>query len=721
MIKYRLKNAYVLLYAEYYSYLALTVARVRRIIPNFVRSKTLVGASRSRLNIIKRAIFLILRIIVLLLIPLWSLRAFMHKRSDQKISVRQFGESTLFRRFISFKPACIVIFAPIDYEFRFQRPQQLAKILVHLGYQVIFVNPTINISNNSRNYTQLTKVDNIKVVNIYLKDNSSYVSINPISKSSAQIIAILLEDLFTKENVGNTTLVFQQPGWFNLAQLMAGNQIVFDCMDLHHGFENISAEMEILDAELAVLSDLVTVTSPFLQKYLGQISGQESNLIRNGCDFAFFNNPKDRIEMAIVVGYFGAIAEWFDVSFVRELALSRADITIELIGSVTTDKLREIRHLPNVKILGEVPYRDLPEKIAKWRIGIIPFKLTPLIQATNAVKMYEYASAGLQVLSTRIPEVELAASQTQGIYVVDSNQEILSNLEIALSQPSNVIESLQSWASNQSWLDRGVDLVYLINKQTRVSVVILMWNKADMTIRCLKSIIERSGYQNLEIILVDNASELNEYEIVQNWIILNGAPIRVIRNNSNLGFAAGNNVGIREATGEYVVLLNNDTEVTSGWIWKALKHFRRTPGLGLLGPSTNNCGNEARVRLRSPEEDWLDECFFRFNLRTSETIEATSVAFFCVFIPRKVILEVGLLDEGFGRGYFEDDDYCRRVETFGYEIKIARDIFIYHKMGASFNTIGELEQNELFLQNKRRYESKWGKWHPHVYSTDSDQ
>ena len=645
----------------------------------------------------------------------------MHSRSPQNSSVQPVGESRLFRRFIPFKSRCIVIFAPIDYEFRFQRPQQLAKVLVHLGFQVIYVNPTIQLSNNSKDHLKLTKMDNVAIATIYLKTESSYISIKPISKSNALNVASLLEELFLRENVGNTTLVFQQPGWFNLAQLMAGNQIVFDCMDLHHGFENVPDEMELLDADLAILSDLVTVTSPFLQNYLEQISGQTSNLIRNGCDFAFFNQPKVLSANDIVVGYFGAIAEWFDVSFVRELALSRPDITIELIGFVSTDELRGIKNISNVKILGEVPYRDLPEKIARWQIGIIPFKLTPLIQGTNAVKMYEYASAGLQVISTRIPEVELAASETQGIYVVDSNKEIFSKLQLALSQPSKVIEGLQAWANTQTWFDRGVELVELINTQTKVSIVVLMWNKADMTIRCLKSVVERSGYQNLEIILVDNASEIDEYEIVQNWINLNDAPIRVIRNESNLGFAAGNNVGIRETTGEYVVLLNNDTEVTPGWIWKALKHFRRTPNLGLLGPSTNNCGNEARVGLRSPEEVWLDECFFRFNLRTPETIEASSVAFFCVFIPRKVILEVGLLDEDFGRGYFEDDDYCRRVETFGYEIKITRDIFVYHKMGASFNTIGELEQNELFLKNKRRYESKWGKWHPHVYSTDSDQ
>jgi GT2 family glycosyltransferase len=243
-----------------------------------------------------------------------------------------------------------------------------------------------------------------------------------------------------------------------------------------------------------------------------------------------------------------------------------------------------------------------------------------------------------------------------------------------------------------------------------------------MTIKCLQSIIQRSDYPNLEIILVDNDSKAEESTLVTNWLenqsFLN---IRYIRNSTNLGFAAGNNVGLREATGDYLVVLNNDTEVSPGWIWRSLKHFYRNPSLGILGPSTNNCGNEARVKLHVVEHDWLSETVPRFNFRVPRLIQANTVAFFCVFIPQKVFNEVGFLSEDYGRGYFEDDDYCRSAQAAGYEIGIARDVFVYHKMGASFNLLEDTEKTRLFNENKNKYEAKWGTWKPHTYAFDTDQ
>jgi GT2 family glycosyltransferase len=239
---------------------------------------------------------------------------------------------------------------------------------------------------------------------------------------------------------------------------------------------------------------------------------------------------------------------------------------------------------------------------------------------------------------------------------------------------------------------------------------------------CLKSIFERSDYINMEVILVDNGSNPEESAIVKNWIRKeNGNQTKYVLNEKNLGFAAGNNVGIKMATGDFLVVLNNDTEVTPGWIWRAIKHFSMNPRLGLLGPSTNNCGNEARIVLRNQDGNWLQEVIPRFGLRELRAIPATTVAFFCVFISKEALDEIGLISEEYGRGYFEDDDYCRRAQAAGYEISIARDIFVYHQMSASFDLLGDSAKAELFKANKTVYESKWGQWVPHTYTFDEDQ
>jgi GT2 family glycosyltransferase len=188
-----------------------------------------------------------------------------------------------------------------------------------------------------------------------------------------------------------------------------------------------------------------------------------------------------------------------------------------------------------------------------------------------------------------------------------------------------------------------------------------------------------------------------------------------------LGFAAGNNIGIQRASGDVVILLNNDTEVTNGWLWRSLKHLQNDSMLGLLGPSTDNCGNEARISLLRNDATWRRQILYRFSFRKLQRFQNKTVAFFCVFIKREVIEKVGLLDEAFGRGYFEDDDYCRRVEQEGYTVAISRDIFVHHEMGASFNEIEDESRKKLFEANRAVYEKKWGPWKPHKYSLDSDQ
>jgi GT2 family glycosyltransferase len=117
----------------------------------------------------------------------------------------------------------------------------------------------------------------------------------------------------------------------------------------------------------------------------------------------------------------------------------------------------------------------------------------------------------------------------------------------------------------------------------------------------------------------------------------------------------------------------------------------------------------------------LQEAIPRFGLRQLRAFPATTLAFFCVFISREVLDKIGFISEDFGRGYFEDDDYCRRVEAAGYEISIARDIYVHHQMSASFDLLGDSVKRELFETNKAIYESKWGVWVPHTYTFDEDQ
>src|SRR5205814_5478816 len=116
------------------------------------------------------------------------------------------------------------------------------------------------------------------------------------------------------------------------------------------------------------------------------------------------------------------------------------------------------------------------------------------------------------------------------------------------------------------------------------------------------------------------------------------------------------------ATGDYLVILNNDTVVTPNWITDMLYYFQQNPKIGLLGPVTNNIGNEAKIKTHYKNyQQMLLEVEKISALQEGKLRKLKTAAFFCVMMPRKIYQLVGELDENFGLGFFEDDDYCRRV------------------------------------------------------------
>ncbi|MCC4264587.1 glycosyltransferase family 2 protein [Oceanimonas baumannii] len=249
----------------------------------------------------------------------------------------------------------------------------------------------------------------------------------------------------------------------------------------------------------------------------------------------------------------------------------------------------------------------------------------------------------------------------------------------------------------------------------KVSVIVLTYNNLELTQACLNSIERFTDYPNLELILVDNASSDGTPEFLQNYAI-GKDHVKVCLNDENLGFSAGNNVGLAAATGDYLVILNNDTFVTQGWLHGLVRALKRHSELGLVGPVTNNIGNEARINIHYANMEQMTEQAAQYTQSHSgEIYPARCAAFFCVMFSRETYLAVGPMDEDFGVGFFEDDDYCNRVRQLGLKVGIVEDVFVHHHLSASFNKLKAGTKQALFERNKAIYESKWGEWQPHTY------
>jgi GT2 family glycosyltransferase len=235
-----------------------------------------------------------------------------------------------------------------------------------------------------------------------------------------------------------------------------------------------------------------------------------------------------------------------------------------------------------------------------------------------------------------------------------------------------------------------------------VSVVILTRNLLDLTIQCVSS-IQRNTKEKIEFVFVDNGSTDGTVEF------LRGLPsAKVIVNSENRGFSAGCNQGMLAAEGEYIVLLNNDTVVTDGWLTHLLRWLKRDSSIGIVGPRSNSIGSEEQVIRNIPYQTIVELESFAQNRKEKydqqgfPTIQLMGV---CMAFHRNLIERIGGLDERFFPGCFEDDDFCVRTQISGKKLWIANDVFIHHYGSPSFIAN---QENNAYEMNRARFFEKWG-------------
>jgi GT2 family glycosyltransferase len=268
----------------------------------------------------------------------------------------------------------------------------------------------------------------------------------------------------------------------------------------------------------------------------------------------------------------------------------------------------------------------------------------------------------------------------------------------------------RAWAvvADAAWHSRGETSAALREAFARLSVVVVTYNNRDLNRLCLQSLLARTEWPNREILVVDNASSDGTVGLLDEMSERH-ADLRVVRLGTNRGFPAAANIGLSESSGVHLVLLNNDTVVPRGWATALVRHLSSDPKLGLVGPVTNAIANEARVRVGYRDladmPAWAADWVRRHD---GETFPISMLAFFCVALRRRVLEDVGLLDERFGVGLFEDGDYNRRARERGWEVRCARDAFVHHWQMASFRRLGRDEYLRVYEENRKRFEEKWG-------------
>lgn len=239
------------------------------------------------------------------------------------------------------------------------------------------------------------------------------------------------------------------------------------------------------------------------------------------------------------------------------------------------------------------------------------------------------------------------------------------------------------------------------------SIIIVTHNNLSFTEQCLQSIEEHTPEPH-ELIVVDNGSTDGTPLWLQKYA-QHRAQCRLLLNDTNQGFPAAVNQGLKIAQGENIVLLNNDTIVTRVWLSGLLRAVKSDSAIGLVGPMTNiisGVQQDATAWYVSLEQ-MKRHAAMTTKLYSGVLYPTDRLRFFCVLLTKRVLETLGGLDEQFRPGNYEDDDYCLRAQLGGFKIVIARDVFIHHFGSQSFSVKGTRWFEEVLRVNREKFIKKW--------------
>lgn len=239
-----------------------------------------------------------------------------------------------------------------------------------------------------------------------------------------------------------------------------------------------------------------------------------------------------------------------------------------------------------------------------------------------------------------------------------------------------------------------------------LSLVVLGFRNFDVTTRvCMESLLPWLNDPEVEVLLVDNGSPDDSAQKTAQWCAAHPR-VKCLLSETNRGYAGGMNWGAEQATGQWLLLVNNDTIFPAQTLDALKAVIRQAPSdVAMLGPVTNAAGNGQRLwKPGASHEEWLQIGRWLNEHPTHQLMPAYRCDFFCIAIRHDVWDQLGGLDLDFGLGYYEDFDFSLRLAKAGYRQMITEDVFILHVGSATFQ--GNAAARALIKRNKKLLQSK---------------
>jgi GT2 family glycosyltransferase len=227
------------------------------------------------------------------------------------------------------------------------------------------------------------------------------------------------------------------------------------------------------------------------------------------------------------------------------------------------------------------------------------------------------------------------------------------------------------------------------------------------TEQCLYSLIPELHRKDTQITVIDNGST-DDAALQQSEFVKAYPQIHSLQLANNLGFAGGMNEGAKQFAAEWLILVGSDTVFAPQAftrLYDEITHLPKT--VGIVGPVTNEAGTAQQLYFTHQNRDRIFQDWEDKMQKTGLITPIHRADFFCVAIRKSLWDQLGGLDLSYGRGYYEDVDFCMRASQLGYQCVMLEDVFVYHAGSQSFKS--DPEQKALIRQNKKIFENKFPK------------
>ncbi|OEF98873.1 hypothetical protein BHF71_02800 [Vulcanibacillus modesticaldus] len=335
----------------------------------------------------------------------------------------------------------VIIYPPtLDWNWMFQRPQQLMKQFALDGHEVYFCNKT-----------QSSKLFSQALPNLFVVHNNKRFIQEIIPKFKKQRKKIILW--------------FSWPLQSLYVHRYSPDFVIFDFID---NFPEWSKYVK----NSVQKADIVITSAKNLQNYIEKnFPKKKSYLISNGCDIKHFQRYKDSPpekpreylqHNGPIIGYVGAWAPWVDTNLIKQVAQAFPNALITIIGTEFGRKFNTSSK--NIVFLGHKPYQQIPRYLYYCDVCLIPFKINQITSATNPIKMYEYLAAGKPVVSTNIPE----ARNVPNVFVGKDNNSFIKNISLILNNKIPIdYNRSNNWIKLHSWQMRYYQIKRILSSHRK--------------------------------------------------------------------------------------------------------------------------------------------------------------------------------------------------------------------------------------------------------------